>query len=787
VLLLLPVSQSQEPPPDDELAMHLANLKQQIGDMSLPMARRENLAIGMAGTLDRAAQTASSDDQRQARWAQAIELLDSFNTQNPGHARAREFQLQAAVYRWAQGRVWRGQSELNPAEPSLRQQAMASMDDAVTRLRAISAGEAGDVLGDNLRFRLARALADRAELESGDTAQLRAQQADALDLLGQPISEPGLKGFAALLKADLLRRANRADEAMALVDDAAKSEPALPEREILDVRIPVLTAQKKFDAADAALRTSHLDEPIKEMGLFQVRLAELSSLAPGADKFPVEKALFRELKTLRDRKVPESRLALADLAQSGIDPDSRHEPEVWDILAEAHEVVGDAQKAGALEEQAALRALALGRPDAARFRLRGGGFLFQAGKYVDADDMLSKVIADPKGGALRAKASMLRGLARGRALAAGLPGITPAAYAQALDEQVRDFPDDPATDEARWLLGSLARASGDSSRAEASWSAIPHGSARWLDARLALAEIKRTALESHLVAGDHHALTEEYQSAHREISETLRIARSEAETIELSLALARFDLVPGVGHPQPVVALTQRIQRMNLTPLGRYRARLLYTIAQCQVGRYVEAEREAQNHASWAEPSARETFLDAVSLLDQSAASSEMDLPQRRFGMVLRLLIQPLLRDAEADSDNARWTSDQRAELQMRLARALLYLGDDRGARMALRGWAGPPRSLGDALLRDLADTYNRLEAYELAIDVERLRAKALTTGSPAWFDARYGLALAYFHAGRQKEAAQLIDATAILHPELGGGTLQKKFIRLRQRLGVRS
>ncbi len=34
--------------------------------------------------------------------------------------------------------------------------------------------------------------------------------------------------------------------------------------------------------------------------------------------------------------------------------------------------------------------------------------------------------------------------------------------------------------------------------------------------------------------------------------------------------------------------------------------------------------------------------------------------------------------------------------------------------------------------------------------------------------------------------AAQLIDATAILHPELGGGTLEKKFIRLRQRLGAK-
>ena len=48
----------------------------------------------------------------------------------------------------------------------------------------------------------------------------------------------------------------------------------------------------------------------------------------------------------------------------------------------------------------------------------------------------------------------------------------------------------------------------------------------------------------------------------------MRIARGEAETIELSLALARLDLVPTVGHPQSAVALAQRIQRMNAHTAG---------------------------------------------------------------------------------------------------------------------------------------------------------------------------------------------------------------------------
>ena len=58
--------------------------------------------------------------------------------------------------------------------------------------------------------------------------------------------------------------------------------------------------------------------------------------------------------------------------------------------------------------------------------------------------------------------------------------------------------------------------------------------------------------------------------------------------------------------------------------------------------------------------------------------------------------------------------------------------------------------------------------------------------GSLPWFDARYALALAYFRTGKPREAAQLIDSTAILRPELGGTVLHDKFIRLRQRLGVK-
>ena len=326
------------------------------------------------------------------------------------------------------------------------------------------------------------------------------------------------------------------------------------------------------------------------------------------------------------------------------------------------------------------------------------------------------------------------------------------------------------------------RAAGEPGKAEPLWTAIARGSPRWLDARLAVADIRRAAVESELLSEDRRLIVLAYKQAESFLAESTQQARNEREQAELSLAQARLNLVPTAGKAPLALSILERLGGLRLTSQERYRARLARMIALVQVGPpYLDAEREAQTHVTWADPSARQAFLDAIRLIDQCASFAVVDLHQRRLGLVLRLLVQPVLQD----TDDEKWTAEERSEIKMRLTRAYLFLGDMRNARASLQGWAGFSRSAPDDLLRDLADTYNRLEAYELAVDVQRLRSKNLQTGAPAWFEARYGLALDYFHAGHLKEAAQLIDATAILHPNLGGGAVEKKFIKLRQRLGA--
>lgn len=776
-------ARAQAPGVSDELARHLAGMKSQINDATLDLASRAQLALEMAATLDRAARSETRVDAKIARWNEAIAVLDEFNAKELAHERARELELQAGVYRWAQARAWHDHAILFPADARSRDLERVALDDAVMRLRKIAGGGEGALL-DNIRFRLAWALADRAKLEDDESPTRGTRLTEALDLLNQPLSEPNLTGYHELLKAEVLYLAGRFDEALEALARAGKAAPAPPERETLETRVRVLLAQRKFDEAKADVSKSKVAPATKALLQVRVLLAEAGSpTAPKGERRDALIAdLFGAIESLRAMKAPEVRVALSEWAAADVEPGDAAKPEVWDALAEGYDIRGRAEKAAALEEKAAARAERDGDPAAAgAFRLRGGGFLYQAGKFAEADAALKGVVDDARAGASRSKAGLLQALARGRALAAGSTEVTRGDYAQALERQLREFADDPSSAEVRWLLGGVKQSAGDAEAAKALWLAIPVDSPRWIEARLAMAAAARRRIEAELDTGERAQLDNDYKAAAAFLAESAQLARSrpEPDQVELLLAEARLRASPVVGKPQLAREAADRCLAMSLTPRQRYRAKLIRLIALVGIGRYADAEREAERHPDWGEPGERGALMDAARLLDLSAANAETNLLQRRFGLVLRLLVQPLVRDERDETLSA----DQKNELSLRLARALLFQGDERGARAALGRWIPSTQTADDRLLRDLADAYSRIGADELAIDVQRLRLKTLSSASRAWFEARYGLALAYYRLGRAEEAQRLIEGTAILHPDLGGGSLQQKFIRLRQRL----
>ena len=215
-----------------------------------------------------------------------------FSTRTLSRRAAREMRFQAGVYRWAQAQSWIQAGIASPGNPQPPRQAVAALDDAITRFRSVGATSDKKALADNLRFRLAEALADRASLDpAGDPARLT-RETEAIDLLAQPPAEIGLTGFWFLLKADLLRRQGKPALAEAALQAAVTAKPPPPQSEITEVRLPLFLEAKKFPEAIEFLKTAHLDPPVQALWTIRTRLAQLAGLPAGIDRTAAENDLF---------------------------------------------------------------------------------------------------------------------------------------------------------------------------------------------------------------------------------------------------------------------------------------------------------------------------------------------------------------------------------------------------------------------------------------------------------------------------------------------------------------
>ncbi len=215
-------------------------------------------------------------------------------------------------------------------------------------------------------------------------------------------------------------------------------------------------------------------------------------------------------------------------------------------------------------------------------------------------------------------------LAKGRALALGLPNASAESYTRALDRQIRDFPTEASTQEARWLRGELALAANHRDQARDLWSAIPVSSARWIDSSQAIAALDRDEIEAAQMNPDRDRIGALFERSNRFLEASQNQARGDPDTAAILLARARLELTPSIGKADSARERCERVLQLALAPALHYEARLLRIAALVELARYVAAEREAQSHyASWRVPAQWQTLLDAIRLLDHQAASAK--------------------------------------------------------------------------------------------------------------------------------------------------------------------
>jgi tetratricopeptide (TPR) repeat protein len=380
------------------------------------------------------------------------------------------------------------------------------------------------------------------------------------------------------------------------------------------------------------------------------------------------------------------------------------------------------------------------------------------------------VIDDASGGDLRARAGMLRAIARGRGLAAGQPGFTPASYLAALRAQIRQFPDDPATGEARWLVGLARKQAGAATEAEMFWNSVPRSHPRWLDSRIGLAQLRRQSLEESVLVDDPSTVAKSCEDARAELERACADARDEAERTDLEIEAVRLELLPAVGDPQRALAAVERLKSLPLRQDQREILEAHRVVALAVSGKSLDAERAAGKLE--APPEVR---LGVARLLDRWAVITSSDLLARRVAGTERLVADRLATESKNPPEMA-------AEIRLRRARSRWLAGDLEGARGLSDGWLHAEAQLPNQL-DDLGELWAEVGRNSEAESIFRKLASSQVPGTGRWFQARLGQIRALFAAGRIDEADRLLEGTALLHPKLGGPAMQRRYGEMRSQI----
>ena len=520
-------------------------------DTRLTPDERARRALDAANTLDIEAQQARSTDAARAAWLKAATLLDDSLKKDPGVATAAALRFQAAVYLWARARSRLDEVELLPATDPGRAEVATGLDDAAARLRAVPVEKDEDQFAENVRFRLAQAIADRARLRpEGDPARAAAET-EALGLVARPAGSPRLRPFARLLHAELATRLGQFGPAQVEIEAVEKLDPPAPPVAVAEAKLAALAGRGLFDEADRVVDRASAPAERKTLWRLRIALARRRALSAGRERDAVDAGAIALAGTARAADRPESRRALMELARAVDLPPSNSPPSSYDLLAEGQLLLLDPGRAARLALRGADLAGPVDPAGAAALRFKAGAAQFRAEDFDAADLSLGRVAADPKAPRpLRARSGMLRALALGRALAAKKPGATRAAYLEALEAQVRDFADAPASGEARWLLGKIRLAANRRDEAVALWAGVAPGQPRWIDAQAAAADVAIEAVEDQWINRDAAAARPRLEAARAMIRAALDRAREGDESVALGLRLARLETIPGLGRPE---------------------------------------------------------------------------------------------------------------------------------------------------------------------------------------------------------------------------------------------
>jgi hypothetical protein len=767
--------------PDDELDAHVQSRLAFIQDPARSVRERAVALLELAATLDRAARSAADPRAQRAAWERAELLLAEFNQAQAAPDPERSLiRLQQGVAAWAQARAELAEHERNVPDPRAASRSIPqSLDRAITRLSGWIAPY--PEIEANRVYRLARARFDRAGRAPDALLRSIDLQAAQRLLLTFPPS-PALDGHAALLASEIARELGQWEAAQRnLVRAEQAAQPPRP-IERLEARFALLLARSQLEPAEQLINQADLPEADRRLKLLEICLARLARPAGNdADRVACQKEAIRLAESL-ESSTPELLPRLSARVVHAIEePADPQDASIWMWLLRARHRLGQLDRAAAI----ALRAITALEPDhqvtetSAPVRLEAARAALDAGRPETVLDLIAPLLKVPPPGPTDAvaQACWLHVLARSRMLDRERTPQARDAYLHALEAQIDRFPDQPRTHQARVILAQERLREDRPDQALALWSAIPAAAPEWFEAQIARFDYEYDVILSRLEQLQTEPARVQWRDTLNWVDRT-RVQALPGSGSATRLALAGFwlNLMPTLGDIASARRLLDSLpapRRASAELPAIEAARIALTIAS---GDFLAAER---SFPAWLRAASVDQAYPLARWLAGWLRLTASDRVRQRAGPVLLAL-------AEHYPDRA-WPStfpvSQAFSFRMI---GLSASGDHAAVLKTWKAWQATGQLTPADRMRAASVLLSQGSAND-AHDAYLALERAVTPGSEAWYLARLGRLRSLVRSGRDQDAGRLIEATRLLHPELGGPAFRAQFQDLERGLNRRS
>jgi hypothetical protein len=788
--------------------------EKRLADAKLPLPERTDLVIHLSQTyVDHA--RALPPDQSDPLWAKSFAATDDFARQFPQSNWRIVVRAQGALVLLARGELWRQRAEVTSDAARLTTESQGYLRTAIKLLKG-HGDELAQLLREhrespgeptrselislerNLKSQLARAYRNQALCypdESSDRDNALGQALELLrGLVGLGAGEP-LAWQASLEEVTCLR----------LMKQYAKAERGLAD---LDGQRPpapiVLRAQA--ERIRLHLAQGRLDDAVKQV---QAGRRIESTTEPELDLAHLETYLAAWRVATRSQNKAEADAAQARAAEVVQTIDQEHAV-YWARRAEGMlaSVIADAGLAGNLavlvraaqgyhrgkqyadavrtyDEAARLARQQKQLDKAFDFAYTAATIEHEQQRHGEAQSRFRQLALDQPKHAKAAEAHLLAVFNAGQAARQRRP-VNLDEYTSLLREHLQTWPKETAANHARFQLGQCYELQ-----------------RRWADA----IDIYRG------IAVDHERFAQAVPAVARSYDALLAELRAESKSTHklADEAATYFEGLVLRGEPPRLPERWSPTERSAALAACRLRLDHLPGDAQKNAAVFRGAERvlsaaldgQPAPPADW-KPAAQSLLLVALAGQGQYARAADLmkDIASAP-AVVLFAVLQRL-----ADLSRSVGDEDRRAmgKLQAQAAEALSRRRaelDDGSRKRLERLAASAVAASGDAktaaeMFAKLAAAYPKdgdiQEAYALALlqlgDRAALEAslskwreiqRNSRPATPRWFRAEYHVALVYFRLGDRRRAAEIIKATQVLYPELGGPELKARFTELRK------